>query len=162
MPRRIPLLREIAIVALLAFGAVNLTACAGDGPTGPFAGGRMSGQKMEAAEADWEAAFSRETVEVQVGLESPRSVLACLLLLEGKPYLSVTLVPLKSWHETALDDGRVIVRLDGKLYERRVRLVTNQKDHAALKTIAFEKYASYEFGDGWAGSNLQFLRLERE
>ena len=161
MPRPLLLLGGIAIVALLALGALILAASYGDGPTGPFAGGRLSGQRMETTEADWETASSRETVEVQVGSEDPRSVLACLLLLDGAPHLSVTLVPLKSWHETALADGRVTVRLEGKLYERKVRLVTNRKDHAALKTIAFEKYASYEFGDGWAGNNLQFLRLER-
>ena len=161
MPKPLLLLGGIAILAMLAFGSLMVAASFGDGPTGPFAGGRLSGERVDDAEADWKAAFLRETVEVQVGWENPRSVLACLLLLGEQPYLSITLMPLKSWHETALADGRVIVRLDGKLYERKVRLVVNREDHAALKAIAFEKYGSYEFGDGWAGRNLEFLHLER-
>ncbi len=161
MPRPLLFLGGVAAVALLGFGIVTVAASFGDGPTGPFPGGRLSGQLIEDTEADWKAASAQETVEVQVGLESPRSVLACLLLLQGEAYLSVTLVPLKSWHQTALAEGRVIVRIDSKLYERRVRRVTDRQTHAALKAIAYAKYTSYEFGDGWAGRNLEFLHLAR-
>jgi hypothetical protein len=149
----------LAAVALLGLGTMTVAAAFGDGPTGPFPGGRLSGQHIEGSEADWDAASARETVEVQVGLESPRSVLACLLMLEGEPHLSVTLAPLKSWHEAALAEGRVTIRIDGMLYERGVRRVTDEETHSALKAIAFAKYASYEFGDGWAGRNLEFLRI---
>ena len=161
MIRPLPFLGTIAAVVLLGFGTVTVAAWFGDGPTGPFPGGRLSGQLVEGAEPDWKSASAQETVEVQVGIGNPRSVLACLLLLEGKPCLSVTLAPLKSWHETALAEERVTVRIDGKLYERRVRRVTDKETHTALKAIAFAKYASYEFGDGWAGRNLEFLRLAR-
>ena len=41
------------------------------------------------------------------------------------------------------------------------QLVTESETRAALKAVAFAKYESYEFGDGWAGRNLEFLHLVR-
>jgi len=60
---------------------------------------------------------------VQVDSARPRSVLANLLVYRGDPFLSVTLAPFKRWHRVALRESRVLLYLDGELYERRIRLV---------------------------------------
>ncbi len=59
VPRPLLFFGGIAAIALLGFGTVTVAARFGDGPTGPFPGGRLSGQQVEGAEADWEAASAR-------------------------------------------------------------------------------------------------------
>jgi hypothetical protein len=159
MQQTLKLVAGATAVAGLGFSSLVFVARLGDGPMGPFPGGVLSGRRVDGVELDWRAAAARETVEVQVGVDDPRSVLACLLEFRGEPYLSVTLVPLKGWHQEAIAAGTVILRIDGVLYERGVRPVTDRATRAALKSIAFEKYRSYEFGDGWAGRNLEFLHV---
>ena len=64
-------LGRIDLRLLLILGTLIVAACFGDGPTGPFPGGPLSGEHIETAEADWQVGFARETVEVQIGLENP-------------------------------------------------------------------------------------------
>ena len=52
---------------------------------------------------------------------------------------------LKGWHEDAASDGRVILRISGKLYERQAVRVTDPAVLAALRAIV-EELATEFFG----------------
>lgn len=153
-----------ALAALgLGLGFVVAFGLFGDGPYGALRGGALEGRLAPpGAQPDWARLGAHEAIEVQVGGDdgaTTHSVMACLLLHDGRPYLSVTLLPLKRWHRAALRMGHVTLRQDGTLFPRSVALVEDPSLHAALKETAWRKYQSYEFGDGWAGRHLLFLRL---
>lgn len=142
-----------ALVAVMGFARL------GDGPLGPFPGGALRGEVVEHGAPDWARVAQHETVELQVDPAHPRSVLTCILRHEGRPYVSLTLAPLKRWQHAVAADSRVVLRAEGALYARHLEPVRDPALHAALKAAAWEKYRSYEFGDGWAGRNLRFFEV---
>lgn len=149
----------------LIFAAVLVAMLGGctllDGPTGPFPGGRLrKGPLVSEPVPDW--SFARgESMELQL-VEPPRSRTAGVMVLDGQLYVSCDLgfiwrrIPaptrwfaaliyqVKHWHEDALRDGRVVVRIAGKRYERQAVRVTDPRVIASLSAM-FEQWAERTF-----------------
>ena len=145
----------IALVAIVAIPFVGWIALRfADGPRGPLPGGALrNGELVDDPDVDWEAVFGDQPVgEIELQLVEPagsRTVGA--FLHDGDLYVPCDLgfiwrrVPndtmrrvlhviwlFKRWHEDALVDGRVVVRVGGKRFERQAVRIT---DPAALATF---------------------------
>jgi hypothetical protein len=149
----------IAFLALAAvLVGVGVVARFSDGPIGPFPGGQLhSGTLATEAEIDWPLALGGEIqgveplfVELQL-VEPPGSRTTGVMLYEGQLYVPCDLgfvwrrVPaparwmlsliyrFKRWHEDVLLDGRVVLRIGGKRYERQAVRVTDPGLLTALR-----------------------------
>jgi len=131
-----------------------------DGPVPPFQGGRLtSGPLVTDSEVDWIAATGGEIerqidapllIELQL-VEPVGSRQTGVMLYEGQLYVPcdlgfswnrfkdrrriiLHLVHLfKRWHLNANRDGRVVLRINEKRYERQAVRVTDPKVDAALR-----------------------------
>jgi len=183
----------LALVALAAVViGIGVIARFSDGPIGPFPGGQLhSGTLVPEASVDWSLATGGESqiqgteplfVEFQL-VEPLGSRTTGVLLYEGQLYVPCDLgflwrrVPapprwmlsliyrFKRWHEDVVLDGRVVLRMRGKRYERQAVRVTDPKLLAALRSEV-EKGAEKMFGaplgevptDG--PRDIWFFRLE--
>jgi hypothetical protein len=118
-----------------------------DGPTGPIQGGALrAGPLVSESEVDWSAALGDApvgSIELQL-VEPPRSRITGAFVYEGQLFVPCDLgfiwrrAPdtssrwllrviwlLKGWHEDVLRDGRVVLRVDGKRYQRFAVRVTD-------------------------------------
>ncbi len=149
-------------VALLAVVALVIGARFGDGPIAIIPGGPLeSGERVTGAEPDW--TFARDIMEMEFQLvEPPRSRTTWLQVHDKKlyivsGYMNSTLGKIwKQWPAQALEDGRAVIRIDGKRYERQ--LVRVLDDRPLLEAIAAEVNRKYgaglsadmaESGDAW-------------
>ena len=108
-----------------------------DGPLGPFPGGAMTGEVVDAPVPDWGALLPAnadlgEHIEVQVSPDAPRAVTTSYIVRNGKLYVFALLGARKSWPAFALANDRVIVRYGGKLYPLRAVRVTDPAELAPL------------------------------
>ena len=134
-----------------------------DGPIGGIPGGPLhTGPRVSEPVVDWSFADNRR-IELQL-VEPPTSRTTGLWLHEGQLYVPCDLgfmwrrIPayrpshwmaslwfrFKRWHTDALRDGRVVLRIDGKRYERQAVLVTDPEVIAAL-SLRFEKWGEKAF-----------------
>lgn len=143
----------VAAIALVPLGIGLYARRFADGPVGPFAGGALrSGERIDRADVDWSFADRRDRVvlaELQL-VEPLGSRTTGVMVHEGTLYVPCDLgfvwrrLPLryrwlmhlvwsvKRWHEHALRDGRVVVRLGGKRYER---LAVRETDPAVVDAL---------------------------
>ena len=138
-------------VAAMVVG-IGVVARYSDGPIGPFPGGELrAGTLVSEAKVDWSRAISGEGesqgaepsfIEFQL-VEPLGSRTTGVMLYEGQLYVASDLGFLwrrapapprwmlsliyrfKRWHEDVLRDGRVVVRIGGKRYERQAVRVTD-------------------------------------
>lgn len=114
-------LRWLAVAAF-AFaalaGAVAVGARFADGPVALLPGGALrSGEWVEAPVADW--GFARDVAEIELQLESEtRSRTTWILVNDGAAFVPCSLgfPPGKRWHLAASQDGRAVLRIEGKRY----------------------------------------------
>lgn len=102
-----------------------------DGPVAIVAGGPFTtGELVTGPEPDWTAVRDVSEVEFQL-LDPARSRTTWILEHEGRifipcGYMTSTFGKLwKKWPIEAQHDGRAILRIDGKLYERQLVRVEN-------------------------------------
>ncbi|HEY2388825.1 MAG TPA: hypothetical protein VGK30_17855 [Candidatus Binatia bacterium] len=129
-----------ALIGLLAVVAVAaglaVAARFHDGPLGPFPGGPMRGETVREPVADWSSVLAGTSrLELQVDPRHPRSVTTTYILHDGALYVPSVLAARKSWPAHVMADGRVVVRVHGRLYERRAVRVT---DPAEIRALARE------------------------
>jgi hypothetical protein len=142
----------VATFVALVIG-IGVLARFSDGPIGPFPGGPLlAGSLVSERDVDWSFLEEGEgTVEFQL-VEPPRSRTVGTLVHEGQLYVPCDLgffwrrapFPVrgmlfvmsvfKRWHEEALRDGRVVLRTDGKRYERQAVRVTDPELFATLSS----------------------------
>lgn len=172
------------VVLIVGLGATWAVLSRGDGPTGPIPGGPFrSGDFVEGA-VDWDALLGANPVaEVELQLvDPPGSRVTGAFVHEGDLYVPCDLgylwrrVPdpvgrrilhliwlFKGWHEDALQDGRVVVRIDGLRYERQAVRVS---DPTLLE--AFRSQLSTAAGEFFGGllaietdpADIWFFRLD--
>ncbi len=142
----------VALVAVLVAALVGTGVVArfSDGPIGPFPGGPLStGTLVSEPEVDWSFANGRE-IELQL-VEPPGSRTTGIMLHEGQLYVPCDLgfmwgrfsgsrrwilhliYVFKRWHEDAVRDGRVVLRIAGKRYPRQAVRVTDPELLARLR-----------------------------
>lgn len=137
----------VLAVLLLASAALVIGARTHDGPLAILAGGPFeSGELVTAPEPDW--SFVREVREVEFQLmDPPRSRTTWILDHEGKAYIPSGYMTTwwgrlwKRWPHEAAQDPRVLLRIDGKLYERRLARIEGGPVVAPLLAELSRKYA---------------------
>jgi len=154
-----------------------------DGPTGPISGGPLqSGELVSDPDIDWSFVVGQE-IELQL-VEPMGSRTTGAMVHGGELYVAcdlgfiwarfsgqrrwiLNLIYLfKGWHEDVMQDGRVVLRIDGKLYERHaVRVIDpellgrlrRQVEVAVAEWIAPEPLAAVPT-DG--PKDIWFFRME--
>jgi hypothetical protein len=163
------LLRWLAIFvlgfALLLVGTVLVLQRVSDGPMGPLAGGPLrSGPLVSDPVVDWSFA-ENHLAELEL-VDPPGSRTTGIMVYEGELYVPCDLgfiwrrVPntrtrwilsvlyrFKHWHEDALRDGRVVLRIAGKRFERQAVRVTAPALLARLRGV-IETAADRVFSPG--------------
>ena len=162
----------LVLIPIVAIGTLLITSGGSDGPGAVFGGGPLlAGELVTGPEPDWSFARDIPTIELQL-LEPPRSRLIWIAEHEGKiyvvsGYMNSALGRIwKRWPAQAERDGRAILRIDGKRYERTlVRIKTgavvagvtaefSRKYRAGMTPAAIEAEATWLFelaprsGDG--------------
>ena len=152
----------------LGFGVLGLAAVMiviaviarfSDGPLGVWAGGPLeSGEWVAERDLSFVAAIS--TIEFQL-LEPPRSRTVWVVVHEGDAYIPCGLPNFrlwKQWPHEAMEDGRAILRIEGKRYERQAVRVT---DRATIDAVADEVARKYGVGGaGAADDSFWVFRLD--
>ena len=137
------------LIALRIVGIAALVVAArfSDGPLAIVAGGPFkSGTVVDGPEPDW--SFVHDVREVQFQLLEPaRSRTTWILDYEGKAYIPSGYMTTwwgklwKQWPHQAEKDPRILLRIDGKLYERTLVRVQNGPVIAPLLAELSRKYA---------------------
>ena len=132
----------VLALALLVFGARFA-----DGPIAIIPGGPLeAGELVDGAEPDWSFASDILAMELQL-VDPPQSRTIWLQVYDKKlyavsGYMNSTVGKLwKHWPMQAETDGRAVIRIDGKRYERQ--LVRILDDRSVLEGIAGEVSRKY-------------------
>ena len=121
----------LVLIPVFALGALAVSARVSDGPSVVFSGGPLvAGELVTGPEPDWSFARDVRTIELQL-LDPPRSRTLLIVEHEGKVYVRSNYMGgligrlWKRWPAQAERDGRAIMRIEGKRYERTlVRIKT--------------------------------------
>jgi hypothetical protein len=144
-----------ALVVLLA--AVAFGARYADGPIAIFPGGAFqSGEWVREPVDDWSFAGPVQEIELQSG--SPPTSRTVWILVDGQEaYVPCSLgfPPGKRWHTEALTNPDAVVRIDGRLYPRKLEKVEDEALQDRLRTLAEQKYGGGPPGD----SGVWFFHL---
>jgi hypothetical protein len=148
-------------LALLVLSIGVMSTRSGDGPRGPFPGGALVAGDLVEVEPDWTFARDIEEMEIQL-LDPVQSRITWLQVYDKKlyvvsGYMNSTVGKIwKKWPAEAVADGRAVIRVDGKRYERQlVRIID---DGPVLEGIAAELKRKYDVpltsdmaasGDAW-------------
>ncbi len=143
----------IRIVAVLA--ALVALAFVGarfhDGPLGPIPGGALaSGPIVADPVADWSFAADVSEVELQLATQS-RSRTTWIIVHDGKAYVpaSTQYPPGKTWHRSALEDGRATLRIAGQRYPVTLAKVDDAALVTAVREVGGRKYPNRPGGEAW-------------
>lgn len=135
-----------SVVVVLALIGLGVAARWHDGPIGPFPGGALvAGETVKGPALDWSGVAALQTLELEVSPDAPRSVTTWFVVVDGILYVPSASAAKKTWPGLAEKDGRVRVRLDGKIYELHAMRVS---DPAIGKKLSEAVTAKYGFGDG--------------
>jgi len=133
-----------ALVVLVV--AVSIGARFADGPVAIFAGGPFtSGELVTGPEPDWSFVNDVEVVEFQL-LDPPRSRTTWILEHDGRIYIPCGYMTSavgrlwKQWPIEALDDGRAVLRIGDKLYDRQLVRIEDGPLLAPLTAQLGSKY----------------------
>jgi hypothetical protein len=125
-------------IPLTLTGTLALKARLSDGPSVIFSGGPLvSGDMVTGPEPDWSFVRDIRTFELQL-LNPAKSRTLWIVESDGKLYLNSNYMGgmrqrlWKRWPEQAESDGRAIMRIDGKRYERNLVRI---KSGAIVKEI---------------------------
>ncbi len=143
----------IAILGLAGIAAGLFAMRLHDGPIGLIAGGPFtSGEIYTGEEPDWSMVRDIRTIEFQL-LNPARSRTAWIVEYDGKIYIASGYMNTirgkiwKHWPAEAVRDGRAILRIDGKLYPRKmVRITAGSVLKPVLARIS-SKYLGTEIPD---------------
>ena len=150
-------LGAVVALALVVVGYARFS----DGPLGPLSGGALrAGELMTEADPDW--SFVTDIVEIELQLvEPPRSRTTWILHHRGRIYVPCGFVNIrlwKQWPHEAVEDGRSLVRIQGKRYARELVRVDEPAIRVALTKRVAQKYALEP--SQLPGENLWFFRLD--
>ena len=137
----------VLAVLLIAIAGLAVGARFHDGPIAIFAGGPFaSGELVTGPEPDWSFVHEVREVEFQL-LDPPRSRTTWILDHAGKAYIPCGYMTTwwgriwKRWPHEAAKDPRILLRIDGKLYERRLVRIEDGAVVAPLLEELSRKYA---------------------
>jgi hypothetical protein len=138
----------LLLIPLVAIGTLLIASGYADGASPLFGGGELvSGELVTGREPDWSFVHDLPTIELQL-LNPPRSRVMWIVEHDGKPYvvsayMGSTIGRLwKHWPAQAERDGRAIVRIAGKRYERTL---TRIKTGAVVEGVAAEFRRKFQY-----------------
>jgi hypothetical protein len=141
------ILLRIVLGIVVAFAVLLIGARFADGPVAIIAGGAFtSGERVTGPEPDWSFAHDLQEVEFQ-SLDPARSRTTWIIEHEGKIYIPsgyMTTTWGKIWKQWPLEaekDGRVILRAEGKLYDRQLVRIESGPLLEPLTAELSRKYA---------------------
>jgi len=126
-----------------------------DGPIEIFSGGPFQTGELVTVEPNWDSIKDLETIQFQL-LDPPRSRTTWLAVHKGKLYTISAFMnsPIgkiwKKWPNQAIKDGRSLLRIDGKIYERQLTRIPADSELAI--PILKELDRKYH-----VGTNTEFL-----
>ncbi len=143
------ILGGLVAAVLLAFGGLLVGARFADGPVAIVAGGPFeTGELVSGPEPDW--SFVHDTIEVEFQLLDPaRSRTTWIVEHEGKIYIPSGYMTTwwgkiwKQWPLEAEKDGRILLRIGDKIYERQLVRV---KEGPVVAPIVAELSRKYTGG----------------
>ncbi len=154
-------------VLVLGFVLLVIGAQFGDGPIGLIPGGPLvAGELVSGSEPDWTFARDLDVMEFQL-LDPPQSRTIWLQVHDKKLYVvsgymnSAVGQLWKKWPAQALADGRAVIRIDGKRYERQLARILD--DRPVLEGIAAEvnrKYGAPLSADAATTGDAWFFALQ--
>ncbi len=145
----LPLLLPILLVA----------GCVSDGPMGFVPGGAFDGEPEAGSEPDWSFAVDLDSVDVEIASSPPRTVRTGIVVLDGVPHLPVTYAFLKRWDAVVARSPRVVVRADGRHFERHAVFITDEAAHQELIAAGQAKYGA-PFHGSWTSGVTDYFRLD--
>jgi hypothetical protein len=138
----------LLLIPIVAIGTLLVTSGYRDGASLLFGGGELvSGELVTGSEPDWTFARDVPTIELQL-LSPARSRVMWIVVHEGKPYVisgymsSAIGRMWKRWPPQAERDGRAVLRIGGKRYERTLKRI---KTGAVVEGIAAELRRKYQY-----------------
>ena len=183
----------LAVVIVSLMIALRVARSFADGPIGPIPGGPLrSGSLVADVDVDWVAVTDGKIehqplapllVEFQL-LEPLGSRVTGIMINDGVLYIPcdlgfswarfsgpkrwvLNLVHLvKTWHKEALKDGRAVVRIAGKRYERQAVRVTDPKRLEELRRQFEDLVQNWVSAGEWGAAptkgprDIWFFRLE--
>lgn len=123
-----------------------------DGPMEIFSGGPFTSGELTPAPDDWSFLTDRDTIEFQT-MDPARSRTVWLGVHEGRLFLVSGYMNTsyggiwKQWPHYLANDDRVILRIDGKLYEQRLERILEGPEVVPVLNEFARKY----FGGGGDG-----------
>src|SRR5262245_60071449 len=158
------MLRLLRAIAWVIFGlagiagAVALFARIMDGPIGPFPGGPLgTGELVTGPDPDSSFAAAIPSIELQANPAHPLSRTLWVRVDRGDLFVPPGWASRKRWASEAMADGRVVVRIDGKRYQRQAARVTDPVRVDALRTALGRKYGVAPSANG--SDDTWFFRL---
>ncbi len=154
--------KMILIAVALGVAACLAALVAGrfsDGPLEMIPGGTLSGEVERDPDPDWSFARDLDTIELQIHSTPPRSILTGVVVYGDELYIPVTLSPLKRWPQVLSSEPRVLVRIEGRLFERRAVPITEPELLQELISTGQAKYGP-PFHATWARRFTRYFRLD--
>jgi hypothetical protein len=162
-------LAVLVLIPAVAVGTLLVASGFSEHASPLFGGGELvSGELVTGREPDWSFVRDVPTIELQL-LNPPRSRVIWIVEHEGKPYvvsgyMGSSIGRLwKRWPAQAERDGRAIVRVAGKRYERTLKRI---KTGTVVEGVAAELRRKYGYGvtaaDIEAGSTWLFELAPRD
>ena len=126
-----------ALLAVFVYGRFS------DGPVGFFSGGPFqSGEIVAGPVADWSFAKDIPTIEFQL-VEPPRSRTTWIVVDGDKAFIPCGVPNFrlwKHWPHEAIQDGRAVLRIDGKRYPVQLTKIEDRGLAETLSGIVDGKY----------------------
>jgi hypothetical protein len=144
------------LVGLLVVVVVALNS---DGPLGPLAGGAFEAGETVTGPVDWAFLDDVDTLALAL-VQPPRSRTVWAVLHDGAAYVPCGLPGFrlwKQWPHEAVQDGRAVLRSDGRLYRGRLVKVEDASLHGTLTDLVAQKY---DVGGAYDADTLWFFRFE--
>lgn len=127
------ILGGLILVLVVVVAGVMVGARFADGPVGIVAGGPFkTGAPYRGPEPDWSFVRDIETIELQ-SLEPARSRTTWVVYHDGRAYIPCGYMNSawgriwKQWPIEAQRDGRAVLRIDGRLYDRTLVRTTDSE-----------------------------------
>lgn len=147
--RLLAVIGVLLLIPVVAIAALLVTSGFSDGPSAVFGGGPLvAGELVTGSEPDWSFARDIGTIELQL-LDPPRSRLIWVAEHDGKVYVVSSYMGSrigrlwKRWPAQAERDGRAIVRIAGRRYERTLERI---KTGAVVEGVTAELRRKYGAG----------------
>lgn len=130
------LLGAVVLAILVTLAAARFH----DGPIGPFTGGAFRSGESTPVPSDWSFAMEDRTLELELPPQANRSITTWFVIVAGKLYVPCAIAERKRWPHAVLADGRVRVRLRGKVYELLAKRVDDAEILSRAAAAVAEKY----------------------